>query len=297
MKPTLTESDFESAALELLCDVPAIKAVCEVEAPRGGFLSDGRPVILFERHKFHQFTKGKFYGEAPDICNPQRGGYIGGVHEWARYEKAAKFDRHAAMMSCSWGKFQIMGFNFQAAGFATVDDFVEAMNESEQAHLRAFVHLLQEWKLADELQDHNWRTFARLYNGPAYKENAYDKKLAAAYQKYSRAYQRKAVIIEEDKGKYTGDAPVNPPADIVSMPTDEPIQASQNGGRAWWVNLLAWVTGLNGAGWAIAKDNLPLLAAIVAGITLITIVWLIRGLVLDIQRMRIASDPRRYTVK
>ena len=297
MKPVLTESDFESAALELLCDVPAIKAVCEVEAPHGGFLSDGLPVILFERHKFYQFTKGKFYGQAPDICNPERGGYIGNPHEWARFDKAAKLDRHAAMMSASYGKFQIMGFNFEACGFSSVEEFFEAMHESEAAHLNAFVKFIKARGLDDDLRLHNWQTFARVYNGPGYRKNQYDQRIAAAYQKYARQHSRKAGEIEEDKDKFINPAPVAPPADVVSMPSDEPIQASQNGGRAWWVNLLAWVTGLNGAGWAIAKDNLPLLAAILGAVTLITIVWLIRGVILDVQRMRIASDPRRYTVK
>ncbi|WP_373427998.1 N-acetylmuramidase domain-containing protein, partial [Chryseobacterium sp. WLY505] len=48
---TLTEQDYINAAKELGCEVSAIKAVSEVEAPKGGFQADGTPTILFERHK------------------------------------------------------------------------------------------------------------------------------------------------------------------------------------------------------------------------------------------------------
>lgn len=34
------------------------------------------------------------------------------------------------------------------------------------------------------LQAKDWAEFARRYNGPAYKENRYDEKLAKAYQKF-----------------------------------------------------------------------------------------------------------------
>src|SRR5262249_39107639 len=34
------------------------------------------------------------------------------------------------------------------------------------------------------LRGHDWTTFARGYNGPAYAKNSYDTRLAAAHQKY-----------------------------------------------------------------------------------------------------------------
>ena len=54
MKPKLTIKDYQKAAKELNCEVAAIRAVAEVESLKGGFLPDGRPKILFERHVFHQ---------------------------------------------------------------------------------------------------------------------------------------------------------------------------------------------------------------------------------------------------
>lgn len=187
-KPILTEEDFERAAKELNCDVAAIKAVCEVEAPKGGFLDDGRPTILFERHKFHKFTGGRFSAQHPDISSSKPGGYgAAGAHQWRRFSQAFALDPKAAMKSCSWGKFQIMGFNFKSAGFDTIDAFVDAMKVSEGEQLLAFVNIIKSFALADELKGHQWLRFAAAYNGPNYRINHYDTKLAAAHKKHSRA--------------------------------------------------------------------------------------------------------------
>lgn len=183
MKPRLTENEFFVAADKLGCSVAAIKAVCAVEAPRGGFLPDGRPVILFERHVFSKRTGGLFDASHPDLSNPSPGGYEGGVAEHFRLARAAALVREAALQSASWGKFQIMGFNYRAAGFAYVQLFVNAMYRSEAEQLQAFVAFIKSEGLADELQQLKWADFARRYNGPDYARNKYDVKLADAYQR------------------------------------------------------------------------------------------------------------------
>ncbi len=188
MKETLTEADFQAAAKELGCEVAAIKAVSEVEAPRGGFLSDGRVRILFERHKFHEFTGGRFSAGHPDISNRKPGGYgAEGAHQYVRFSKAFRLDPQAAMKSASWGKFQIMGFNHLAAGFSTVDAFVDAMKVSEGEQLKAFVSVIKAWGLAGALRRLDWAGFAGPYNGPQYKKNRYDTKMAAAHRKFKAA--------------------------------------------------------------------------------------------------------------
>lgn len=188
-KPVLSASDFERAAQALNCDVAAIKSVCKVEAPHGGFLPDDRPTILFERHKFYKYTGGKSspHLAQSDICNPKAGGYgAAGDHQWVRFSKAFALDKRAAMLSCSWGKFQIMGFNFALAGFNSLDEFVDAMKESEGRQLDAFVNFVIKTGLAGKLRRHDWPGFALGYNGENYHINAYDKKLAAAHRLYSK---------------------------------------------------------------------------------------------------------------
>ncbi|RDI25169.1 uncharacterized protein DUF3380 [Pseudacidovorax intermedius] len=181
MKPVLTPADFARAAATLGCEIAAIQAVCQVEAPRGGFLPDGRPVILFERHQFSRRTGRAYDASYPDISSPKPGGYIGGAAEHDRLARAAALDRPMALQSASWGRFQIMGFNYEACGFSSLQSFINAMYRSEGDQLDAFVEFIASEGLADELREHRWADFARRYNGPEYAANRYDTKLAAAY--------------------------------------------------------------------------------------------------------------------
>jgi hypothetical protein len=184
---TLNEDDYKQAAEMLNCDIAAIKAVAEVESRGEGFLPDGRPKILFERHKFRKFTNGAFDAKHPDISNASPGGYgAGGAHQWDRFNEAAALNETAAIKACSWGKFQLMGFNFDACGFATLEDFHAAMLKSEGEHLKAFCKFISSNNLAGALRGHKWATVAQGYNGENYKINQYDTKLAAAYKKYSK---------------------------------------------------------------------------------------------------------------
>jgi hypothetical protein len=184
---TLNEDDYKQAAALLNCEIAAIMAVAEVESRGNGFLPDGRPTILFERHKFHAFTNGAFDATHPGISNKTPGGYgNGGTHQWSRFDEAAALNQTAAIKSCSWGKFQVMGFNFQNCGFASVQDFHAAMMKSEGEHLKAFCNFIAASNLGGALRNHKWAVLASGYNGANFKINQYDTKLAAAYKKHSK---------------------------------------------------------------------------------------------------------------
>jgi len=183
----LTDADFTDCAASIQCQEAAIRAVVAVESAGGGFLPDGRPKILFEAKYFHQLTKGRYDQTHPNISSPtwNRKLYKGGAKEWDRMNEALALDRPAALQSASWGLFQIMGANFKACGFATVEDFVEAMEKSEGEQLKAFINFVKSNKLDGYLRNRNWAAFAKGYNGPGYAKNQYDKKLAAAYSKFA----------------------------------------------------------------------------------------------------------------
>ena len=184
-KSSLKQSDFIDAADELQVPVAVVKAVCEVEAPRGGFLRyNNEPVILFERHKFHQFTEGKYTKQHPDISNPRPGGYLGYKQEHLRLQEATNLDREAALKSASWGRFQIMGFNYKLCGFSKLQNFINAMYHSEKSQLDAFVKFIKSVKLQDELQRLDWHGFSRAYNGKNYWKNNYAERLEKAYNKF-----------------------------------------------------------------------------------------------------------------
>ncbi|MBB5320475.1 N-acetylmuramidase domain-containing protein [Marinobacter oulmenensis] len=186
----LTEVDIKNSATRLNVDIAAIKAVTEVESRESGFLESGLPVILFERHVMYRQlpadTRSIQAASFPALVNSKPGGYVGGESEWRRLKRACSIDREAAIQSASWGLFQIMGFHWAHLGYASVSDFSEAMHRSEGDQLAAFVKFIQkDHRLHQALQQKDWATFARYYNGPAYRRNQYDTRMAAAYQRHN----------------------------------------------------------------------------------------------------------------
>ena len=187
----LSQADIASAADQLGVEVAALQAVIEVESPQGGFLADGRVVILFERHVFWQRLVAA--GIAPaalnastSVLSQQRGGYLGGAAEYMRLSQATAFALEPAMEACSWGRFQIMGYHAPALGFASASSMAAAFAVSEAEHLRAFVRFVQaDAELLKALRGRRWAVFARRYNGPAYADHLYDAKLVRAYARHA----------------------------------------------------------------------------------------------------------------
>ena len=196
MKPKLTLADYQQAAKTLNVEVAAIQAVAEVESRGSGFMADGHPVILFERHVMFRELRKKLGVERalalevqyPDIVNQKPGGYGPESQQPTRLERASKIDRECALLSASWGKFQIMGYHWKALGYPSLQGFINAMYHSESSQLTAFVTFIKiDPLLLKALRDRDWATFARRYNGPGYAANKYDIKMANAYRGYAVA--------------------------------------------------------------------------------------------------------------
>lgn len=206
----LTEQDFIDAASSLGCSVAQIKAVFEVEANGSGWFTDVRadilaldgpggfidgklPKILFEAHVFDRETGGIYRTKYPNLSsrNWNRSLYVGGQGEWARLHNAMKLDREAALKSASWGAAQIMGFNYQLAGYSSIDAFITGMMSGSRAHLMAFVEFVKNKGLTDALRQitsyhASAIPFARGYNGTGYAKNQYHIMIARAFAKWSK---------------------------------------------------------------------------------------------------------------
>ena len=189
----LSEADFEWAAKELGCEVAAVKAVDDVESKGKGFLPCGIPVILFEAHVFSRLTNHGYDKSHPQISSRtwNRKLYATGK-DWIergrkenqRLELAASLDRSAALQSASYGRFQIMGFNWKVCGYRSLQAFINAVFRDERGQLEACIGYIKGTKLDRHLRNKNWDAFAAGYNGKEYKQNKYDDKLEAAYLKY-----------------------------------------------------------------------------------------------------------------
>jgi len=178
----LRRADFEAIAARLNCEWEAVAAVAEVESgPLGGFAQDGRPIVLYERHKFARKTNSMYDSSHPHLSNRSAGGYPRTqADRWAQITEAYSLAPDAALESASYGRFQILGENYATLNM-NVHDYVRKMARSERDQLECFEGYVRANGLVDELQDKRWADFARRYNGPAYAENRYDTKMAEAY--------------------------------------------------------------------------------------------------------------------
>ncbi|HEX8027312.1 MAG TPA: N-acetylmuramidase domain-containing protein [Vicinamibacterales bacterium] len=155
-----------------------------------GFRFDRRPHILFERHKFRDFTAGRFNAQAPDISGPP-GNYGSTQSQYNRLDRAiglcvaAGLGPEPALRSASWGIGQVMGFNHVQAGYSSAKAMAMAMKGGEDFHLMAMVKFLEDANLAQHLRNRDWRKFAIGYNGQDQWKNQYEVKLAENFSRFA----------------------------------------------------------------------------------------------------------------
>jgi hypothetical protein len=167
-----------------------MRAFVEVESSGAGFAPDGRPLILNEPHVFFRslpkakrdkaVKQGLAYakwGDKPYIKSQSA------RYDWL--ERAIAIDETAALKSCSWGLTQLLGENYAAAGYESVQHLVASFMDDEENHLLAAANFISHEGLDDELRGHRWEAFARGYNGPGFRKHKYHTRLAAAYAKWS----------------------------------------------------------------------------------------------------------------
>lgn len=192
MFSTAVIKKVSAIADKLDVDTAALLAVAEVESAgvsEWKVSGKNRPPIRFEGHYFHKKLKGDKLkaAVAAGLANPKAGAVKNPGSYGARYallDRAAKIDRKAAYESTSWGLGQVMGDHWKKLGFGSVDALVEMAEDGVDGQIEIMARYIDKFGLVDELQSKGWREFARQYNGPAYKKNRYDTKMAAAYATY-----------------------------------------------------------------------------------------------------------------
>lgn len=191
----VTDYDYKVFAKVLEVEPATLKAVKEVETGgKGGFNPDGSVSILFEAAIFYKELKAiglnpeKYIASHSNILARawNKKLYKGGQAEWGRLQEAQSINNEAALRSASWGIFQIMGFNYKKTECADIYQFVERMKKSEFWQFILGLQFMKNSGTIDYLRRKDWAGFAYRYNGPGYKDNAYDTKLRNAYNKYNR---------------------------------------------------------------------------------------------------------------
>lgn len=185
--------EIDQYAHSIGVDPNILKAIAIKEAKASGFTPSGRCLILYERHIFYRYASSKFGASRVDgwtkenanLCYPSgdQRAYMGGEREWDRLNTAKNWDAETALISCSWGMFQIMGFNFGLAGYESIGDFVMDMSESERYHIQALASFIKNNRpLYTAVKSKNFQQIALYYNGRNYKMNNYDRDLMNIYQ-------------------------------------------------------------------------------------------------------------------
>ena len=198
----LRHATLTAAAARLGVELAAILAVNEVESLGSGFLDNGKPKILYERHIMYrrlahtrtpeddvvalQAHADDLATSQPNLVNPRAGGYAGGTAEHQRLAHARLIDDVCALESASWGAFQIMGYHAVRLGYSSVQDFAARMAKDENEQFEAFVRFLEaDPALLKALKAKKWAVFAKGFNGPDYQRNLYDTKLERAYKRHA----------------------------------------------------------------------------------------------------------------
>jgi len=182
----ITPTAFASAASSLGVDVSYVKALYEVESTGSPFV-DGRPVILFEPHRFSHATGGRFDGSHPDISYPVWDPKKYPASQTARYDQLAEavcLAPDAGFASASYGGFQILGENYSRCGCKDSMEFAWLESQSVADQLDHFVLFIKsDAVLLRALQRGDWVTVAKRYNGTAYFRHRYDVRLAQAQRR------------------------------------------------------------------------------------------------------------------
>ncbi|MBS0031600.1 N-acetylmuramidase family protein [Chitinophaga sp. 22321] len=189
----ITATEFERSARIIGCETAVIRAVAKVESNGAGFDAQGKLKILFEPHVFWKQLQAQ--GIDPDrhktayadvLYKEYRQEHGPYNIQWQKLNRAKQLQETAALQSASYGMFQIMGFNFKAAGFTNVYAMINAFTISEDEQLKGFINFIVANKLSADLREKDFTAFARKYNGPAYAKNAYDVKIRQYYQQFAQ---------------------------------------------------------------------------------------------------------------
>ncbi len=179
-------------ATEAGLDPAALLAVAEVES--GGcalFTVEGRkePAIRFEGHYFDRRLSGRIrdYARKHGLSAPEAGAIRNPAvqaERWLLLERAMGLNPKAALESTSWGLGQVMGAHWQWLGYESVKAMVAEARGSVVGQVQLMLRYIDKAGLAGLLRAHDWRGFARRYNGPAFARNRYDTRMAEAWRRW-----------------------------------------------------------------------------------------------------------------
>jgi len=184
-----------AVAARLNVELAALLAVAEIESGGKAFArvnGKNEPLIRFEGHYFDRRLTAaqRKKARADGLSSPTAGAVKNPAKQedrWKLLNRAILINSNAALESVSWGLGQVMGAHWKALGYGSVSELVNECRASVAGQIEVMARFIEKNGLAGHLRKKDWAKFARAYNGPAYKQNAYDTKMASAYARWSKA--------------------------------------------------------------------------------------------------------------
>ncbi len=244
-------------------------ALLAAESNGHGFGGDGRLLIRFENHIFYhywgQYHQAQYFAHftfntdaswrghrwRPDPAGPWQECHLDDqAVEWQVFSFARQLDETAAMLSISMGIAQIMGFNYEAVGFASVQAMFGAYAASIANQIAAFFRFVESKGLVEAARSGDYHAFARGYNGPG-QADAYAAKL--------HGYAATLAALRQPLPAAPAAVPAPQPGALPApLPLPTPEEEAQ-GRRYWWsigatvLALLLVAAALYRAGWRVVR--------------------------------------------
>lgn len=164
-------------------------AFFKVESNGRAFDDKGRPVMLFEPHVFWRCLPNdslRQVAERKGLAYPKwrPGNYP--KDSYPRLMEALQICQSAALKACSIGLSQVLVENHVEAGYSSPEAMWQAFMDDEEEHVEAMLRFILANGIADDLRAERWAVVARVYNGPGYAANGYDRKMAKAFAELKR---------------------------------------------------------------------------------------------------------------
>lgn len=186
---------IEKVAANVGCEPAVIDAILQTETNADAFDPSRRLII---RPEFHKIATCPYIDPAhkkaalkipqPKLPAYERDPVHAGSVAWQYVDRlAAECGEEAAFWITSFGSPQIMGFNAPMCGYDSPSAMVRDFADSEDAQLFAMGKFIVAAGLKEACRLRKWKAIARSYNGKDYAKNAYDSKLAFAYEHSGRA--------------------------------------------------------------------------------------------------------------
>ena len=180
IEPSHNTDTVEQFAKENNLDPDKLKAIIKVESSGKPFVGD-HPTVRFECVRYNKRVSSQ--DQVPCDTSTYKYGSAKDTGLTA-FKNALEKDRSEAIRQTSFGLGQVMGFNYERAGYSSEEDFYIAMFREEE-QVKAFLNfVISDDAILSELKkdDTNWAVIAENYNGEDYATNNYDTKLENTYQ-------------------------------------------------------------------------------------------------------------------